>query len=167
MQQNNSGNGWFETMQKAAEKEYIPDHTQSFEHGWIPKDVSINNSINSRGGIVVEVISTTSASLSFDDSLLATNESSSFTNANASLPSNLKIRSANLRLSSQISEVESRIEFGDWIFNHSDDSSAATPKAGSNAITESVCNEDDIVSSDTNGIDKESKPQYEMYFQLT
>ena len=102
-----------------------------------------------------------SASSSFDDSLLATNESSSFTNANASLPSNLKIRSANLRLSSQISEVESRIEFGDWIFNHSEDSSAATPKAGSNAITESVCNEDDIVSSDTNGIDKESKPQYE------
>ena len=82
MQQNNSGNRWFKTMQKAAEKEYIPDHTQSFEHGWIPKDVSINNSINSRGGIVVEVISTTSASLSFDDSLLATNESSSFTNAN-------------------------------------------------------------------------------------
>ena len=79
----------------------------------------------------------------------------------ASLPSNLKIRSANLRLPSQISEVESRIEFGDWIFNHSDDSSAATPKAGSNAITESVCNEDDIVSSVINGIDKESKLQHE------
>ena len=43
LQKNNAGNGWFDTMQKAAEKGCIPDHTCSFEHGWTPKNNVLDN----------------------------------------------------------------------------------------------------------------------------